>query len=119
MPDPEEAPEEKGVRRSDPLPAHSAGAPMSEAQRATLQSLCDDAGIAFDGGSLTTTEAARRITELQKAKDRQTEAARLARGAAPASLTSAAGEEDPGAALNEPKTKAAIQQQQGNGPIRS
>lgn len=87
--------------------------PMTEAQRTTLEALCGDAGQPFDA-RWSTAEAARRISELQKAKDRSVEAARSARGVAGTPLTSAAGEEDPGAALDEPKTKDAIQDDDGD-----
>ena len=67
----------------------------------------------FDAGA-STKEAARRISELQKTKDRNVEAARNARGVASTPLTSAVGEEDPGAALDEPRTKEAIRDDDKN-----
>ncbi len=81
---------------------------MSDVQRSTLESLCREASVPVDP-SLTTTGAARRISELQRAKDRDAEAARAARGAATEAVPSYAGEEDPGAALDAPGTKQAIQ----------
>ncbi len=90
------------------LAARAADEPMSDVQRTTLQSLCREAGVPFDA-AMTTTDAARRISELQRAKDRDAEAARVARGAGTEALPSDAGEEDPGAALDAPGTKQAIQ----------
>lgn len=88
--------------------AREADAPMSEVQRTTLENLCCEAGVPVDP-SLTTAGAARHISELQRAKDRDAEAARAARGAATEAVPSEAGEEDPGAALDAPGTKQAIQ----------
>ncbi len=84
-----------------------ADAPMSDVQRTTLRTLCSEAGAPFDA-ALTTTGAARRISELQRAKDRETEAARVARGAATEALPSDVGEEDPGAALDAPGNREAV-----------
>ena len=98
-----------GPSRPDPKPAAaSAESPMSDVQRTTLQALSREAGTPFDD-TLTTAAAARRITELQRAKDRTNEAARAARGGATEALPPDAGEEDPGAALDAPGTKQAMQ----------
>ncbi len=95
--------------RPDPKPAAaSADSPMGDVQRTTLQALSREAGVPFDD-TLSTAAAARRITELQRAKDRDNEAARAARGAATEALPPDAGEEDPGAALDAPGTKQAMQ----------
>ena len=84
-----------------------AEAPMSDVQRTTLESLCREAGVVFDA-ALSTAAAARRISELQRAKDRDAEAARVARGAPSEALPSDVGEEDPGAALDAPGSKQAV-----------
>ena len=105
------------ARRADPQPAAPSGdAPMSDVQRTTLQTLSEAAGVSFDP-ALTTAAAARRITELQRAKDRATEAGRAARGTPTEAIPPAAGEEDPGAALDAPGTKQAIQgEERATGP---
>ena len=90
------------------LAAREADAPISDMQRTTLEALCREAGVPFDA-TMTTTDAARRISELQRAKDRNAEAARVARGAPTEAVPSDAGEEDPGAALDAPGTKQAIE----------
>lgn len=90
------------------LAPRRADEPMSDVQRTTLQTLCREAGVPFDD-RLSTAEAERRITQLQKAKDRDREAARNARGQSTPALPSQAGEEDPGAALDAPGTRQAIE----------
>ncbi len=80
---------------------------MSDVQRSTLESLCREASVPVDP-LLTTIGAARRISELQRAKDRDAEAARAMRGAATEAVPSDAGAEDPGAALDAPGTQQAI-----------
>lgn len=93
---------------ADPgLAARDADEPMSDVQRTTLRMLCREAGQPFDE-ALSTAGAARRITQLQRAKDRDTEGMRAARGEATTALPSQAGEEDPGAALDAPGTRQAI-----------
>ncbi len=85
--------------------------PMSDVQRTTLEALSREAGVPFDA-QLTTTGASRRISELQRAKDHDAEAARAAQGAPTQALPSDAGEEDPGAALDAPGTPSAIKGKQ-------
>ena len=96
-----------GPPQNPKLAARDADAPMSDVQRTTLESLCREAGVPFEA-AMTTTDAARRISELQRAKDRDVEAARVARGAPTQTLPSDAGEEDPGAALDAPGSKQAV-----------
>ena len=112
MPDPSDpsrsATRAANEKSEDPkLAARAADEPMSEVQRTTLETLCREAGMPFDG-ALSTADAARRITQMQQAKDRSTEATRVARGAASKDVQSDVGEEDPGAALDAPGNKQAF-----------
>lgn len=84
-----------GDAPSDPQNPVSGDEPMTGAQRACLQTLSQAAGLPFDA-SLTKAQACKRIDELQ----------RITGVGEPA--TSSAGEEDPGAALDDPAMRDAM-----------
>jgi uncharacterized membrane protein len=82
-----------GHTEKDPSDRVTGDEPMTDAQRSTLKTLSEEARQPFDA-SLTTAQASRRIEALQAITGR--------------GLDSAAGEEDPGAALGDDATRDAV-----------
>lgn len=84
-----------GNAPNDPQDPVTGDEPMTGAQRAYLQTLSQAAELPFDD-SLTKAQACKRIDELQRITGRDEPA------------TSSAGEEDPGAALDDPAMRDAM-----------
>jgi Protein of unknown function (DUF3072) len=84
-----------GNTQKDPDDWVTGDEPMTGAQRSYLKTLSDEARLPFDD-ALTKAQASQRIEELQQI---------TGRGAS----SSMVGEEDPGAGLDEPATRDALQ----------